>query len=446
MDLIDKKKAIAFLKFNQMSYDDFSNLSKEDITPDLLEYIASDEFNTKHTAIKPKTTQENYVALVDSFIGLCASSQCNNSALTDIMQSGTITINENKYILPNINPFEYINLQKLQSMDLQPNNWSMLTADRLAKLITIANFIDGNTLNNASDELGIINGINMCIFYYINNTEIAYLLYACGLVSMLLWSDFYYFPLVKTWLHEKEVEQLNYTIPLKSLQKWSFLNIVIKSIAKPTNLYDLGVDYKLNAYDLFTMSYYTPDTLSANCLMSSLLEATYLQDFRKLRSSKIFIAFQGLLQAQEVVYKSTLSLGDAGSMATHWGSSFQNPDGSRSDMRIADRSHGYGCVKDRLPYKGNELYIAKSMLYTIIWSYKSTLRQNYSLFRRLDLVEEYKFLFSRCCYLFYKLRIILEIIYAPKIEKIPRSIILKEYNDDLIRERLESNWNVKVPE
>jgi hypothetical protein len=420
---------------------------------------------------KHKQTDEENKKIVYAFSALCGDrNHCYNGEINRVMESGNITVGGKSVTLPDINPFKYLNLQQIkQKIAKLPEkvqleiSWRHVTGDRIDKLIKIADMLD-----NTTD--GFLRAIEMCLAYYISDTEIAFLLYATGLLGMCLWDEFFDFPLVVTWANDNNDgvldEKINMVVPMP-YYKWSLFNMFIKILnanidqqqqqqqqqsqqtEEPTTWLWSVVNYfgktdtktprsytsinsnylyTASAYDSYTMSYYDHDNLTANCVLSTLLEATYLQDHMNVVPSKIFLRMQHPPSHKKVQWRSLLSLKDIGSMATHFATTYQASDKKIHDLRlISDLT----CTREKLPYKGNELYIAMTVMYLIIGSFKVLLRNNtktLKLKNRRDFASRK----IRTAYIFYNLRVLLE----HKLASAPITVdeIYENYIEDINRE------------
>ena len=318
--------------------------------------------------------------IVLSFIKRCTNKHhCRNGSINNIMTTGLISVSGKQVSLPDINPFKYID-----------SSW--LPDDRISKMINIA---------DALDE-GFVSAISLCLEYYISNTEIAFLLYAMGLLGMFLWTDVKEFPLI---LFD---EPINLVIPLKSLQKWSLFNMFLKIMSA--------------------------NVLTANCLLSTVIEAVYLQDQLKFDTSKIFLRMQHPKSMTKVLWRSTMALGDIGSMATHFATSFQDRKKQLDDVRLAE-DDDFVCTKKAIPYKGNEQYIAMSLLYVMISFYKNMLRKNRDKLQS----KLFSLYFLRAGYMFYHLRVLLE--HKLAVKPVSTKSILLDYTLDFKREIASDDLN-----
>ena len=417
---------------------------------------------------EPKQTEEEIRRIVYAFSSLCENrDQCKNGEINRVMESGNIIVRGKPVRLPDINPFKYLNLQyiqqklaKLPESVQKQAGWSYVTADRIDKLIKIADMLEAPEPTD-----GFLRAIEMCLVHYIRDTEIAFLLYATGLLSMCLWDDFSDFPLVNDWydFHEK----INMVVPMP-YYKWSLFNMFIKILNADIDTYELSQTeqktepptnwlwssianyfgksdttkkqplsrigirsnylYSPSAFDSYTMSYYDHDNLTANCVLSTLLEAAYLQEYMKVDPRKIFLRMQHTPSINEVQWRSLLSLKDIGSTATHFATTYQASDKSLHDLRLVS---DLTCTREKIPYKGNEIYIAMTALYLIVGGFKVLLRNNKAALK-LKSRTQYASRRIRTAYIFYNLRVLLE----NKLASTPISVdeIHENYIEDINRE------------
>ena len=159
--------------------------------------------------------------------------------------------------------------------------------------------------------------------------------------------------------------------------QWILFDMFVKKNAIDSLNTISKLNYSASASSLYTMTYYN-NKFNTNCIFSTLMEASYVQEVKKIDVGKIYVRLQKPRRRfTHVQHRSTLSLKDRGTLTTHWATAYRDEMLNHELRVVKDMSNiigANGCSGDNLSYRDNAIYIAQSMLYSIVWISKNAIR------------------------------------------------------------------------
>lgn len=367
-------------------------------------------------AIIPKP--EEYKTVVQDFMSQCYSIQCDTVRAVNTITTGVLTIpatkrrrrrggtKERKYVLPDINPFRYISEVRLVSSF--PYDEHVVN-----NLVDIADML----MKKTDDDT--IRAIKQCIDLSLKERQIAYLVYAAGLVDMYLWKDMKkYFPFRRAWAGG---EILNFEQPQKCLNQWVLLDMFCKKHFMVSIYMVWNLPYRASSSSPYISSYYDKEQLVQNCIFSTLMEGAIAQE-RGVKIEDIVVRVQRPNRDQAQYHGMASIKREDLNKGVHWASEIKG-----EQMRVINTMPT--CTLKGLSYATDHRDIIMSILYGLIGIYKATLwhmkvDQKRPKTEIMDLYGKVR----RAGKLFYHLRAHLETTSTAEIQKDYHTDTLRDHN------------------